>query len=243
LIHHELCLVQRFRSRDSNTEAVRGEAPQSCCDVVILAMVFHTRDDTGGMPWPRGLHILKRAIRFPGVENRQISRRFLQNSAKYGSVCMKCPNLIHKCPTFFRAHCPRSVCFHTHSGFERIFLTSFFLFSPLTRLFPSSATMGPPVCRIICPAFPAPVWAFVISLPRDLAGLAHSSPPLDYTRAQVYCQDNSCPFDTGGKRFYRRSGRPRHTRSAEKTFDMLGFGIDCRHLHGGDTLIWQEQSK
>jgi hypothetical protein len=42
------------------------------------------------------------------------------------SVRRKCPNLIHKCPILFRALCPRFVCFHRHSGFVRIFLTSFF---------------------------------------------------------------------------------------------------------------------
>ena len=51
-------------------------------------------------------------------------------SAKLPSVKQKCPNRRHKCPTFFRALCPRFVFFHAHSGFERIFLTSFFVRLP-----------------------------------------------------------------------------------------------------------------
>jgi hypothetical protein len=42
------------------------------------------------------------------------------------SVCRKCPNLCRKCPTFSRAFCHSFLCFHTHSYFERTFLTSFF---------------------------------------------------------------------------------------------------------------------
>jgi hypothetical protein len=54
-------------------------------------------------------------------------RRF---SAKLVAVRRKCPNLRHKCPTFFRASCPRFVCFHIHSGFVRIFSNIFFASLP-----------------------------------------------------------------------------------------------------------------
>src|SRR5208283_250969 len=50
-------------------------------------------------------------------------------SAKFVSVSRKCPKLRQKCPNFFRAFCLFSLCFHTHSYFERTFLTYFFLFS------------------------------------------------------------------------------------------------------------------
>ncbi len=42
----------------------------------------------------------------------------------------------------FRANGLVSLCFHTHSGFERISLTSFFLVSSPARLFPSATTSG-----------------------------------------------------------------------------------------------------
>ena len=54
--------------------------------------------------------------------------------ARMMSVRRKCPKLRHKCPNFFRAFCQRFVCFHTHSGFERTFLTSFFVVFPSNLL-------------------------------------------------------------------------------------------------------------
>jgi hypothetical protein len=68
-------------------------------------------------------------------------RRFTLNSprisAKFVSVSRKCPKLSRKCPTFFRAFCQRFLCFHTHSYFQRHFLTSFFCSIPC-RTFPKA---------------------------------------------------------------------------------------------------------
>jgi hypothetical protein len=55
-------------------------------------------------------------------------------SAKLVSVCRKCPKLKQKCPTFFRAFRQCFLCFHTHSCFERHFLTSFFCSIPFRTL-------------------------------------------------------------------------------------------------------------
>ena len=54
---------------------------------------------------------------------------------------------------FSRAICRVCVCFHTHSGFARLFITSFFQRSLPTRPFPSAAETEPSLPRIICPVF------------------------------------------------------------------------------------------
>jgi hypothetical protein len=68
-------------------------------------------------------------------------RRFTVNSprlpAKLVSVRRKCPNLRHKCPNVFRAICHIFVCFHIHTGFERIFINIFFCSIP-RRTFPKA---------------------------------------------------------------------------------------------------------
>jgi len=47
--------------------------------------------------------------------------------AKRVSVGRICPTLRHKCPNYCQTYCQFFVCFHTYSGFDRYFLTSFLL--------------------------------------------------------------------------------------------------------------------
>ena len=47
--------------------------------------------------------------------------------AKMRSNLPKCPTFRRKCPTISRALCRCVLCFHTHTGFVRLFLTSFSL--------------------------------------------------------------------------------------------------------------------
>ncbi len=85
----------------------------------------------GGLRYACSLSGLPIRLRRP---HTRYCRRFTVNpppiSAKLVSARRKCPNLRYKCPTFFRAICHIFVCFHTHSGFERLFSNIFFAESP-----------------------------------------------------------------------------------------------------------------
>jgi hypothetical protein len=134
--------------------------------------------------------------------------------AKYACFCSKCH--------FF--------CFHTHSGFVRYLLTSFFLGLARRTTFASPSTLGPPLRRTICRAFPAFVWAFIHVLGASVwdGPVPHPSLP-SQANPEPRCLVNRilAKFPTGRKRFYN----PRRQFPTGRKFGLADFRFSTPRWH------------
>ena len=127
----------------------------------------------GSVPLPPGvstfltgfsLSDLPRRLRRPRT---RYCGRFTVNSPR---ISAKLVSVRQKCPNFFRAMCHNFVCFHTHTGFERIFSNIFF-------------------CRIPSQTFPKPLIGrhirrkaeFCIAVESFSARISHSPPTASRT--------------------------------------------------------------
>src|SRR5271157_129232 len=96
-------------------------------------------------------------------------------SAKDVCLCIKCRFVIQKCP-FFSGQIV-VVLFVFIQIPASIVINFFFPARPPRHFFPAAATMQPPRRGMICPAFSASGWAFVISSGRPGEGAAFRTPP------------------------------------------------------------------
>ena len=99
--------------------------------------------------------------------------------------------------------CLFSYTFRLRSSFINIFFSQCSL---PPRLCPSVATMGLPLRRIICPAFSASVWAFVLSSGRPGGGAAlptRPHPPKGKPEPRCLVNRNPGGFPTRRKKVYK----------------------------------------
>jgi hypothetical protein len=94
--------------------------------------------------------------------------------------------------------CLFSYTFRLRSSFINIFFRA----RPPEPLFPSAATIKPPLRRIICPAFSASVWAFVLSSGQPAGGAALPTHPQGKPEPRCLVNIILGGFPTGRKRFY-----------------------------------------